>query len=89
MVLNFTREQDGYFLFFISRISIITSTVVSMIMNSSYVLISIILSVRLRADEKHVPGYPVKYVILFDFVIYFAIIYLTRQPSDRLSLSVR
>ena len=56
-----------------------------MIMNSSYVLISIILYVRLRADEKHVPGYPVKYVILFDFVIYFAIIYLTRQPCDRLA----
>ena len=54
-----------------------------MTMNSSYVLISIILSVRLRSDEKHVPGYPVKYVILFDFVIYFAIIYLTREPVTR------
>ena len=34
-------------------------------------------------------GYPdpVKYVILFDFVIYFVIIYLTREPVTRLSLA--
>ena len=35
-----------------------------MICNSSYVLIIITLSVRLRTDESTSPGYPVKHIIL-------------------------
>ncbi len=52
------QSQDGYFLFFRFRIATISSATVKITMNSSYVLISIILSVRLRSDEKHVPRLP-------------------------------
>ena len=63
---NFTRAQDGYFLFFIFRMATINDAVVKIIINSSYVLISIILSVRLGADESTSPNYLVKY-IKFEF----------------------
>jgi len=39
-------------------------------MNPSYVLISIILSNRLRTDESTSPNYLGKYIILFLFFIY-------------------
>ena len=44
---TFTREQDGYFLFFRFRIATIRRPVVSIIMNSSYVLIRFPPSARL------------------------------------------
>ena len=53
--LNFTRAQDGYFLFFIFRIATIKDAVVKIIINSSYVLISIILSVMLGSDGARPP----------------------------------
>ena len=52
---NFSREQDGYFLFFISRIATINNATIKITMNSSYVLISIILSIRLGSDESTSP----------------------------------
>ena len=52
------QEQDGYLLFFMFRIAMISMATPKMIWNSSYVLISIILSVGLRSDEKHVPRLP-------------------------------
>ena len=64
VVLNFTREQDGYFLlFFISRIATINNAMVRITINSSYVLISIILSLKLGTDESTSPDYPGKYII--------------------------
>ena len=62
VVLDFTRAQDGYFLFFIFRMATISDAVVRIIINSSYVLISIILSVRLGADESTSPNYLGKYI---------------------------
>ena len=61
---NFSRAQDGYFLFVYVKIATISKTVVSIICNSSYVLIIITLSVRLRTDKSTSPGNPVKYIIL-------------------------
>ena len=59
-----SREQDGYFLlFFIFRISTINNATVKITINSSYVLISIILSIRLGTDESTSPDYPGKYII--------------------------
>ena len=52
-------EQDGYILFFIFRIDTINNAMVKIIENSSYVLISIILSVRLRTDESTSPDHRV------------------------------
>ena len=72
VVLNFCRGQDGYFLlFFISRIATINNAMVKITINSSYVLISIILSIRLGTDESTSPNYPGKYIIfaICDFKI--------------------
>ena len=60
---NFTRAQDGYFLFVYVKIAIMSKAVVSIICNSSYVLIIITLSVRLKSDESTSPSYLVKYII--------------------------
>lgn len=60
---NFTRVQDGYFLFVYVKIAIMSKAVVSIICNSSYVLIIITLSVRLKSDESTSPSYLVKYII--------------------------
>ena len=60
---NFTRAQDGYFLFVYVKIAMMSKAVVSIICNSSYVLIIITLSVRLKSDESTSPSYPVKYII--------------------------
>ena len=58
------RDQDGYFLlFFISRIATINNATVKITINSSYVLISIILSTKLGTDESTSPNYPGKYII--------------------------
>jgi hypothetical protein len=54
-VSNFLRVQDCYFLFFISRIATISNAMVKIIINSSYVLISIILSVMLGSDGARPP----------------------------------
>ena len=54
-VSNFLRVQDCYFLFFIFRIATIKDAVVKIIINSSYVLISIILSVMLGSDGARPP----------------------------------
>ena len=61
---TFTREQDGYFLFFRFRIATIRRPVVSIIMNSSYVLISFPPSARLGTGESTSPGCPGKHIIL-------------------------
>ena len=64
VVLNFCRGQDGYFLlFFISRIATINNAMVKITINSSYVLISIILSIRLGTDASTSHNYPGKYII--------------------------
>ena len=60
---NFTRAQDGYFLCVYVKIATMSNAVVSIICNSSYVLIIITLSVRLRSDESTSPDYPVKNII--------------------------
>ena len=89
--LNFTRAQDGYFLFarkheacgnacipicrrsrtremlaflivFIFRIATIKDAVVKITINSSYVLISIILSDKLGSDGSTSPDYLDKYI---------------------------
>ena len=58
---NFTRAQDGYFLFVYVKIAIMSKAVVSIICNSSYVLIIIPLSVRLKSDESTSPSYPIQF----------------------------
>ena len=58
------KNRTSYFLFFMFRIATINDAVVSIIINSSYVLISIILSVRLGADESTSPNYLGKYIML-------------------------
>ena len=63
---------------------------VSIICNSSYVLISIILSVRLSLDESTSPGCPVKYIVLIIYMIWqniygCGIIYLSEQPEGECS----
>ena len=58
-VPKLARDQDGYFLFFTFRIETINNATVNIIENSSYVLISIILSVRLRTDESTSPDHQV------------------------------
>ena len=73
VVLTFCREQDGYFLFFIFRMATINDTVVRIIINSSYVLISIILSVRLGADESTSPNYLGK-CIKFSVVVFIILL---------------
>ena len=60
--------EDGYFLFFISRIATINNAMVKITMNSSYVLISIILSIRLGSDESTSPNYLGKYIIFTHYV---------------------
>ena len=74
------REQDGYFLlFFISRIATINNATVRITINSSYVLISIILSIKLGTDESTSPNYPGKYIIFailsFSFLLAFVLRY--------------
>ncbi len=58
------QGQDGYFLCVYVKIATMSNAVVSIICNSSYVLIIITLPVRLRSDENTSPGYPVKYIML-------------------------
>ena len=52
-------------MFFIFRIATIKDAVVKITINSSYVLISIILSVKLGLDESTSPDYLGKYIIFF------------------------
>ena len=66
---NFTREQDGYFLYVYVKIATMSKEVVSIICNSSYVLIIITLPVRLRSDESTSPGCPAKYIVLIVYMI--------------------
>ena len=65
IAVHFSQEQDGYFLFFMFRIAMITLTVVRIIMNSSYVLI-IITTLRkvLGLGESTSPSSPGKHIIL-------------------------
>ena len=57
-------KSRAAYLFFRFKIAIIKRQTVSITMNSSYVLISIILLSRLRTDGARPPGCPVKYIIL-------------------------
>lgn len=60
----FTRDRNGYFLFFRFRIATTSDANVRMIINSSYVLISIILSTRLGTDRGPPVGCLGKHIIL-------------------------
>jgi len=78
------REQDGYFLlFFISRIATINNATVRITINSSYVLISIILSKKLGTDESTSPNYLGKYIIftILSFVFLRAFVLLYSVPQ--------
>ena len=52
-------------MFFIFRIATISNAMVYITINSSYVLISIILSVKLGSDESASPNYLGKYIIFY------------------------
>ena len=70
---------DGYFLFFKFRIATINNVMFMIIINSSYVLISIILSVRLGSDESTSSNHPGKYIVSI-FIFYLNSGYL--HPSS-------
>ena len=99
-VLIFLREQNGYFLWCRFRIATIRLAVARIIINSSYVLISIS---SFRSDSERIEscrlfGCPGKYIILlstpstepgtYNLTNNFDwhIIYLTREPMTRWSL---
>lgn len=67
MAVYFCKEQDGYFLCVKFRIDTISKAVLTIKLNSSYVLI-IITTFRKDSEsgESTSPGCPGKYVILFE-----------------------
>jgi len=62
--LYFSRVQGGYFLFFTFRIATIKRPTVKIIINSSYVLISIPPSARLGMGICRLSGCHAKYIIV-------------------------
>lgn len=59
IAVSLAKDQDGYFLCVYVKIATISKAVVSIICNSSYVLIKSLLSGKVsRSSEKHVPRLP-------------------------------
>ena len=61
-IITSDRAVYLFFEFTMATISIATEII---IINSSYVLISLILSVRIRTDDRYLSGFPDKYIKFF------------------------